>query len=190
MKNYDTILKMYFDTINANHCFGNSSSSYDNGSKNDASNFVQKLYLNSNYIESNFEEDFDLKKYRFKNLPDPISIREAASEKYIENLFNDPSIIENNAHIDLNYRNVTNARFFQINQLPQIDSHLTAKLFVDNAIVELSLVRNNKDNDFGNFNLTTTKSFTLNTRAVNDNHVITKAYVDQFHSDNEKKEDF
>ena len=31
-------------------------------------------------------------------------------------------------------RNITNARFIQVNQLPQIDSHLTAKLYVDNAI--------------------------------------------------------
>ena len=37
-------------------------------------------------------------------------------------------------HIDLNDKNITNARFIQVNQLPQIDSHLTAKLYVDNAM--------------------------------------------------------
>ena len=81
----------------------------------------------------------------------------------------------------MNDRNITNARFIQVNQLPQIDSHLTAKLYVNNSIDEQSLVRNNKDNNFGNYNLTNINSITLNTQAENDNQVITRAYVDQFH---------
>ena len=114
--------------------FGNSSSSYDNN-KIDTSLFVQKPYLRTNYIESNIEEDIDLKnQYRIKNIPDPINITEACSEKYVANLFKDPSILKNSAHIDLNDRNITNCRFLSVNQLPQIDSHLTAKLYVDNAI--------------------------------------------------------
>ena len=165
--------------------FGNSSNNSEQ--KIDTSLFVQKPYLRTNYIEGNIEEDIDLKnQYRIKNLPDPISIREAASKNYVDNLFNDPSIIKNNAHIDLNDRNITNARFIQVNQLPQIDSHLTAKLYVDNAIDEASLVRNNKDNDFGNYNLTNINNITLNKQAENDNEVITKAYVDQFHQENER----
>ena len=41
--------------------------------------FVQNSYLRINYLKSNNEEDIDLKnQYRIKNLPDPISIREAA----------------------------------------------------------------------------------------------------------------
>ena len=35
------------------------SNSNDNGNKIDTSLFVQKQYLRSNYIESNFEEDID-----------------------------------------------------------------------------------------------------------------------------------
>ena len=108
--------------------FGNMNS-HDNGNKIDTSLFVQKTYLKHNYIESNMEEDIDLKnQYRTKNLPDPVSIREATSKNYVDNLFNDPSIIKNNAHIDLNDRYNTNPRFIQVNHLPQIDSHLTAKL--------------------------------------------------------------
>ena len=165
--------------------FGNSSNNSEQ--KIDTSLFVQKPYLRHNYIEANIEEDIDLKnQYRIKNLPDPISIREAASKNYVDNLFNDPSIIKNNSHIDLNDRNITNCRFLSVNQLPQIDSHLTAKLYVDNSIDEPSLVRNNKDNDFGNYNLTNINSITLNKQAENDNEVITKAYVDQFHQENER----
>ena len=165
--------------------FGNSSNNSEQ--KIDTSLFVNKPYLRTNYIESNIEEDIDLKnQFRIKNVPDPISIGEVCSKNYVDNLFNDSSIIKNTAHIDLNDRNITNARFIQVNQLPQIDSHLTAKLYVDNSIDEPSLVRNNKDNDFGNYNLTNINSITLNKQAENDNEVKTKAYVDQFHQENER----
>ena len=163
------------------------SNSNDNGSKIDTSLFVQKPYLRTNYIEANIEEDIDLKgQYRIKNLPDPISILEPAPKHYVDNLFNDPSLVKNTEHIDLNDRNITNARFIQLNQWPQIDSHLTAKLYVDTEVDQSSLVRNHQDNNFNNNNLTNINSITLNTQAVNDNQVITKAYVDQFHQENER----
>ena len=117
--------------------FGNSSSISDN--KIDTSLVVQKPYLRTNYIESDIEEDIDLKnQYRIKNLADPISIPRATSINYVDNLFNDPSIIKNTAHEGLNDRNITNTRFIQVNLLPQYDSHLTAKLYVDNTIDESS----------------------------------------------------
>ena len=72
--------------------------------------------------------------FRNKNLIDPTEIQDACSKNYVDNEFNDPSIIKNTEHIDLNDRNITYARFIQVNQLPQIDSHLTAKLYVDNTI--------------------------------------------------------
>ena len=166
---------------------GNSSSAHDNGSKIDTSLFVQKPYLRTNYIESNIEEDINLRnQYKIKNLPDPISKQDDCSKNYVDNRFNNPSIFKNTAHVDLNDRNITNARFIQVNQLPQVDSHLTAKLYVDNSIDEPSLFRNNKDNDFGNYNFTNINSITLNKQAENDNEIITKAYVDQFHQENER----
>ena len=114
--------------------FVNSNSNY-NGKKNDTSLFVQKLYPRTNYLEANIEKDIDIKsQYRIKTLSDPISIHEAVSKIYVDNLFKDSIIIKDTAHIDLNDRNITNARFIQVNQLPQIDSHSTAKLYVDNAI--------------------------------------------------------
>ena len=101
--------------------------------------------MRTNYIEANIEEDFDLKnQFRIKNLPDPISTREATSKTSVDIFSNDPSILKNTEHIDLNDRNSTNARFIQVNQLPQIDSPLTAKMYVDKSINEPSLVRNNK----------------------------------------------
>ena len=169
-----------------NNVFGNSNSN-GNGNKIDTSLFVQKPYLRHNNIKAIIEGDIDLKnQFRMKNLPDPISIREAASKNYVDNLFNDPSILKNTEHIDLNDRNITNARFIQVNQLNQIDSHLTAKQCVHNAIDETSLVRKNQDNDFNNKNLTNINIIILNTQADNDNEVITKAYADQFHQEKEQ----
>ena len=71
--------------------------------------------------------------------------------------------------------------FFKQISLPQIDSHLTAKLYVDNSLDESSLVRKYQDNDFNNNNLIDIKSITSNIQAVSDDQVITKAFVDQFH---------
>ena len=155
--------------------FGNSNSN-NNDNKIDTSLFVQKPYLRTNYIESNIEEDIDLKnQYKIKNLLDPTDIQDACGKNYVDNLFNDPSIVKNTEHIDLNDRKITNARFIQVNQWPQIDSHLTPRLYVDNAVDESSLVRNNQDNDFNNNNLTNINSITLNKQAENDNQVITKS---------------
>ena len=94
--------------------------------------------------------------------------------------------MKNNAHIDLSDRNFTNARLIQVNQWPQIDSHLTANLYVDTEIDQSSLARNNQDNDFNNSTLKNINSITLNKQAENDKEVITKAYVDQIHQENER----
>ena len=165
--------------------FGNSSNNSEQ--KIDTSLFVQKPYLRTNYLEANIEEDIDLKnQYRIKNLPDPISIREAASKNYVDNLFNDPSILKNNAHIDLNDRNITNARFIQVNQLPQIESHLTAKLYVDNAIEEPSLLRLDPDEKL---DLNNQDSIVLNSTLTSPKTILeipTKTYIDSLHEENER----
>ena len=165
--------------------FGNSSKKSENSI--DTSLFLQKHYLRSYYLESNIEADIDLKNQkRIEKVPDRISIREATSKVYVVNLFNDSSILKNTEQTDLNDRNTTNARFIQVNQWPQMDSHLAAKLYVCNAIDEPSLVRIKEDNDFNDHNLTNKNSNTLNTQAVKVNQVIKKVYLDQFHNDNER----
>ena len=169
--------------------FGNSSNNSEQ--KNDTSLFVQKPYLRTNYIEANIEEDIDLKnQYRIKNLPDPISIREAASKKYVDILFNDPSLIKNSAHIDLNDRNITNCRFLSVNQLPQIDSHLTAKLYFDTAISdgvnESSLLRLDPDQKLSE------DTIILNSTLTSQKTIIelpTRSYVDSLHEINRNKRD-
>ena len=142
--------------------------------------------MRTNYIESNFEEDIDIKyQYKIKNLRCNIENNDDACKSYVDSGLNDRSINRSKAHIDLKDRNFTNARFIQVIQLPQIDSPFTAKLYDDNPIDESSLVKNIQNNNIDNSNLTKINSFILNTRAVNGNQVITKAYVDQFHQEND-----
>ena len=78
----------------------------------------------------------------------------------------------------MNDRNFTNARFIQVNQLPQIDSHLTAKLYVDNAIPEPSLVRNNQDNDLNDNKLTNLDSIKVNRDPTSDNELANEKCID------------
>ena len=97
--------------------------------KIDTSPFVQKPYLRSNYIEANIEEDIDLKnQYRIENLPDPISIREAASKNFVDNKFNGPSIIKRNnpqPDIDLNYETSINLRLIEVIVSPEWGDQVT-----------------------------------------------------------------
>ena len=156
--------------------FGNSLNNSDN--KIDTSMFVQKPYLRTIYIESNIEEDIDLKsQYGIKYLLNPISIREPASKNYVDNIFKND--------IDFNDVKLENIKFVKVNNQPAVGEHLTPKIYVDNEIDKNTLVRNNQDNDFGNYNLININTITLNKQAENDNEVITKSYVDQFHQEKE-----
>ena len=86
----------------------------------------------------------------------------------------------------MNDRNITNARFIQVNQLPQIDSHLTAKMYVDNAIDELSLLRLDPDEKL---KLDEQDSIILNSTLTSPKTVIeipTKTYIDSLHDENER----
>ena len=190
MNYHDAILKLVFEQL-LNFTilnmpiivFGNSSNNSVN--KIDTSIFVQKRYLRTNYREAKIEEDIDLKnQYKIKNLLDLISIREPASKNYVDNLFNNSSILRNNAHIDLNDRNITNARFIQVNQLPQIDSHLTAKLYVDNAIPdgvnESSLVRLDPDEKLKQDSIILNSTLTSPKTIL---EILTKNYVDNKFND-------
>ena len=86
----------------------------------------------------------------------------------------------------MNDRNITIARFIQVNQLPQIDSHLTAKLYVDNSIDESSFLRidpneklklDEQDSIFPNATLTSPKTII---------EISTKTYIDSLHDENER----
>ena len=106
---------------------------------------MQKPYLRTNFLKSNIEEDIDLKsQYRIKNLTDPLSIREAFNEKYVDIIFK-----KDVDFIDVKLENI---KFVKVHYQPAVNEHLTPKVYVDNAIDEQFLVRNNKDINFDKYN--------------------------------------
>ena len=74
--------------------------------------------------------------YRIKNLPNLLSIREACSRIYVDNKFNDPSIIKNTTHVDFFDKNLNNVHSIKVNSFPTLEQHLTPKIDVDQAIFE------------------------------------------------------
>ena len=173
--------------------FGNSNSN-NSGNKIHTNWLVQKLYLRTiykNYIESNFEDDIDLKsQYRNKNIPDPISIRKAASKNYVNNNFNDPSKIKNTDLVDFNDENLDNVRLVKVNNFPAIPEHSTAKVYVYQAISdgldEKSLLRLDLSEKL---RLDEQHSIVLNSSWTLPKTIIelpTKSYFDSLHQDNEK----
>ena len=169
--------------------FGNSSNNSDN--KIDTSLFVQKPYLRTNFIESNIEDVIGLKsQYRNKNLPDPVSITEACSKKYADNLLNDPSIRKNTAQVDFNDKKLDNVRFIKVNSMPDVGEHLTAKYYVDyiirNSVDESSLLRLDPDEKL---DLDNQDSIILNSTLKSPKTIIeipTKTYIDRLHEENER----
>ena len=70
--------------------------------KSDTCEFARKPHLTTNYIENNIEKNIDLKKlFRKKSLPDPNSIHDAASKKYVVTLINCSSIIKTTKAISI-----------------------------------------------------------------------------------------
>ena len=97
----------------------------------DTSLFVQKPYLRTIYIERNTEGNIDMKNSdKIKNLLDPSNFREPASGLYVDDKFNDQTIIENTTHVDFKRKNLDNVRFVSKISMPIVPEHLTAKQYV------------------------------------------------------------
>ena len=173
--------------------FGNSSNNSEH--KIDTSLFVQKPYLRPNYIESNIEEDINMKnQYRIKNLPDPTNLQDVCNKNYIDNLFNDPSLIKNNKDNDFGNYKLTNINSITLKKQAENDNEVITKAYVDQFHQENErsrrdlgidfynesdyIVKNNQDNDLNDNKLTNVNSITINNNPSDDDHVSNKKYVD------------
>ena len=57
-------------------------------------------------------------------------------ENYVDDKFNDPSIIKNTDHVDFNDKDPNNVRCFKVNSIPTLEEHLTPKIYADQAIFD------------------------------------------------------
>ena len=173
--------------------FGNSSCNSDN--KIDTSLFIQKPYLRANYIESNIEEDLDLKnQYRIKNLIDPINLHDAGNKNYVENSIDEKSLIRNNKNNDFGNYNLTNINSITLNNQPINDNEVVTKSYVDQFHNDNErsrrdlgidfynesniLVKNNQDNDLDDKKLTNIDSIQVNRNPSLDYELANKKYID------------
>ena len=127
---------------------------------------VSKTYIRANYIESNLEEDIDLKnQFKILNLPNPTLLQDPATKYYVDNKtvdlvpnseFDNTTIVRTNKNNNFNGNTITGCESIYVNRDPQYDLELSTKRYTDTLIDESSIVRNNKENIFN-------KSISLNT---------------------------
>ena len=129
---------------------GNSSK---NSEKNDTILFVQKLYLRTDYIENNFEEDINMENHlENRNSRCLQKNSGAVCLSYVDSGLIDPSTIRNMAIADFNDEKFDNVRFVRVKSSPAVREHLTPKLYVEkvlsHSVIEPTLVRNNQELGF------------------------------------------
>ena len=161
---------------------GNSSNNYEN--EIDTSLFVQKPYLRLNYIESNIEEDIDLKgQNRIKNLPHPVSIQEAASNNY----FYAAIVLGVNATLLLRFNPNCMSKLDERDYIildstktsPETTLEITTKNYVDNKFNDPSLFRNSVHVEFNDKNLDNVRFIKVNSFPSIPEHLTAKIYVNQ-----------
>ena len=180
--------------------FGNSSNN-NSEQKIDTSLFVQKPYLRTNYIESNIEEDIDLKnQFRIKNLIDPINLHDACNKNYVDNSIDETSLIRNNKNNDFGNYNLTNINSITLNNQPINDNEVVTKSYVDQFHNDNErsrrdlgidfynesniLVKNNQDNDLNDKKLTNIDSIQVNRNPSLDYELANKKYIDDSIAEN------
>ena len=91
----------------------------------------------------------------------------------------DASIATNTRHTDLKDHNITNIRFPQMTQPPQIETHVTNKIYVDNLIENATLLRldpneqlNIPNQDFITINSASTSPETIINLAISNQHLV------------------
>ena len=113
------------------------------------------------------------------------------TKNYVDNKFDDPSIIKNTDHVDFNDKIIDNVHSIKVNSFPTLEEHLTPKIYVDHAIsnivAESSLLRLDPDEK-----LDEQDSILLNSTLISPKTIIerpTKNYVDSLHESSRNRRD-
>ena len=91
--------------------------------------------MRTNYLESNLEEDVDMKnQFEIKLLHCPQKNSDAVCKSYVDVGLNDRSRIRNTTHVDFNDKNFDIVRVIKVKSSTAVPEHLTPKLYVDEAV--------------------------------------------------------
>ena len=64
----------------------------------------------------------------------PLENTDSVCKPYVDSGFNDPSILQNNGHVDFNDKNLDDVCFVKVKSLPAICEHLALKFYFDEAL--------------------------------------------------------
>ena len=123
----------------------------------------------------------------------PKTIIELPTKNYVDNKFNDSSIIKNTDHVDFNAKILDNVHSIKVNSYPTLDAQLTSKFYVDNFVLdnvdEASLLRLDPKSDihFGKLDSIFVNSSITSPRTIIE--LPTKSYVDSLHEINRDRRD-
>ena len=150
---------------------------------------VTRGYIRANYIESNLEEDIDMKnQFKILNLPNPTLLQDPTTKYYVDNKtvdlvpnseFDNTTIVRTNKNNNFNGNTITGCESVYVNRDPQYELELSTKRYTDTLIDESSIVRTNKDIIFN-------KSISLNTdptKQFNDyeiDNIVPKSVINEF----------
>ena len=174
-----------------------SSSSSQSDSQIDTTNFVKKSYLKTNYIETNMEEDIDMKnQYYIKNIPNPINSNDCMNKIYADTIYlkissyHSNSIVRNDRNMNFNSTTFTGLNSIYVNKDPIYDTELATKQYTDTLVDESTILRNNQDNNLNNNQISNTKAISVNLIPNNKfddyeiNELVLKSIIDEFVSTN------
>ena len=123
-------------------------------------------------------------------LTSPKTILEIPTKNYVDNKFNDSSIIKNTDHVDFNDKNLDNVHSIKVNSYPTLDEQLTPKFYVDHFVYcrvdEGSLLRLDPK---GKIHYGKLDSIFVNSSITSPGTIIelpTRSYVDSLHGENER----
>ena len=148
---------------------------------------VTKAYIRSNYIESEIEENIDLKNYfRIKNVPNPENEFDSVSRKYVDlrsesiARYVDEKSASVERYVDEKSMSIQkeclDAQSAMERSIDEISS--TASRYVDENFVSISnlenntIVRNNQENNMNNNSIKNIEQIELNKAPINANHAV------------------
>ena len=124
MKTYDAAFKIHFEKKMPRHGFRSTSENFEN--KLSASFFfVQKAFLRTKHIESNFEAAIDIKnQFQIKKLTNFVDSQDVVEKIQLDEKYNDPRIIGIKAQVASIDTNLDTVDFVKVNSLPAVREYL------------------------------------------------------------------